>query len=189
MQASEPLSLLVLGDSLSAAYGIDASQGWVALLEERIIEKRCPLRVVNASISGDTTRGALARLPTLIDRERPDIVIVALGGNDGLRGLSFDETRRSLDEIVSRSRKSGARVLLAGIHVPPNYGRAFTERFHAIFHEVAVSHDVPLLPFLLEGIAEERSLMQADGLHPTAVAQPLILDNIWPSLAPLTGCR
>lgn len=175
----------MLGDSLSAAYNMDVQQGWVALLQQRLKQRDLPYHVVNASISGDTTAGGLARLPRLLAEHRPQVVIVELGGNDGLRGLPPEETRRNLSAIVARARAAGAKVLLLGVELPPNYGTRFNERFRRVYREVAAEHGVPLVPFVLEGVATDPALMQPDGIHPNAAAQPRILENVWPLLAPL----
>lgn len=177
--------VMILGDSLSAAYGIPYDSGWVGLLQARLTERGRPHRVVNASISGDTTRGALARLPAALERHRPSVLVIELGGNDGLRGIDAAEMRANLRRMVELGRASGARVLLLGMLLPPNYGKAFVERFHRVYHEVAEEMRVPLHPFFLEGVAEDRMLMQNDGIHPTAEAQPRLLDNVWPVLEPL----
>jgi len=177
--------VLVLGDSLSAAYNMDVQHGWVALLQQRLKQQDLPYHVVNASISGDTTAGGLARLPRLLAEHRPQVVIVELGGNDGLRGLPPEETRRNLSAIVARSRAAGAKVLLLGVQLPPNYGTRFNERFQRVYRDVAAEHDVPLVPFVLEGVATDPALMQPDGIHPNAAAQPRILENVWPPLARL----
>jgi len=176
---------VVLGDSLSAGYGIDDAKGWVSLLGQRLKAEGFPHRVVNISISGDTTAGALARLPDALARQRPAIVIVELGGNDGLRGLSLDAMKHNLEQILLRSRQAGAKVLLVGVRLPPNYGPAYTRAFDAIYTRLATRSDVPLVPFLLEGVALGERLMQDDGLHPTEQAQPRILQNVWPHLVPL----
>lgn len=177
--------MLVLGDSLSAAYGIEPERGWVSLLAARLDEREYGYRVVNASLSGDTTRGGRARLPRALEVHRPAIVVLELGGNDGLRGTPIDEMRANLAAMIEASRSSCADVLLAGMRIPPNYGRAYTEKFHRIYHSLAEQHEVTLLPFLLDGIALERDLMQEDGIHPNADAQPLILDRVWERLEPL----
>jgi acyl-CoA thioesterase I len=177
--------ILVVGDSLSAGYGIDVDDGWVALLAARLREQGYPQRVVNASISGDTTASGRTRLPAALERHRPDIVILALGANDGLRGLPLDAMRDNLAAMIRAARRSGARVLLVGIHIPTNYGKAYTERFHAVYGELAERHRLALVPFLLDGVALDPALMQADGLHPGKNAQPRLLDNVWPALAPL----
>ena len=178
-------SILILGDSLSAAYGIDIEAGWVRLLEGRLKERGLDDRVVNASISGETTAGGLSRLPALLARHRPAVLVIQLGANDGLRGLSLDTLKGNLSQLVQLGRESGSLVLLVGIQLPPNYGAAFNRGFQAVFQSVAASQQVPLVPSLLTGVAEDWSLMQADGLHPTAKAQPRILDNVWPELLPL----
>lgn len=177
--------ILVLGDSLSSAYGLDVNSGWVQLLRERLADEGTEYQVVNASISGDTTRGGAVRLPTALDKNQPDIVVVELGGNDGLRGLPLDETRANLERIIVDSKNAGARVLLLGMRLPPNYGPAYTTAFHVIYQELAERHDVARVPFVLEGIGGVDSLMQSDGLHPRPEAQPLILENVWPYLEPL----
>jgi acyl-CoA thioesterase-1 len=183
--SADPPVILVLGDSLSASYGLDRESGWVSLLEERLRDLGLPQRVVNASVSGDTTSGGLTRLDTLLEQNRPTLLVIELGANDGLRGLGFDVIRNNLVEMIGRGRAAGSEILLTGIRLPPNYGAAYTEGFQAVFHEVAKAEDVPLVPDLLAGVAEDWSLMQADGLHPTAEAQPRILENVWPVLEPL----
>jgi len=183
--AAAERTLMVLGDSLSAAYGIAVEEGWVRLLAERLEQEGLPYRVVNASVSGDTTRGALARLPAALERHDPALVVIELGGNDGLRGIPLEETRRNLEAIVRAVREHGAQPILVAMRLPPNYGPAYTERFEALYREVADALSVPLAPFLLERVALEPGLMQADGLHPSAEAQPVILDTLWPHLRPL----
>lgn len=178
-------TILVLGDSLSAGYGIDVRVGWVALLAQRVRQQGYPQTVVNASVSGDTTAGGRARLPEALQRHHPEVVIVELGGNDGLRGLSLAQTRANLDAIIRTARSAGAQVLLVGIYLPPNYGPEYTRKFHAIYSELAQKHQLSLVPFLLAGVALTPGLMQADGLHPRAAAQPRLLDNVWPYLEPL----
>ena len=177
--------VLVLGDSLSAGYGMRVEQGWVALLQQRLGTAGYGYRVVNASESGETTGGALARLPRALEKQRPSVVIVELGGNDGLRGLPVADIRANLAGLVRLSRKSGSKVLLIGMRIPPNYGPAYTAAFHQVFGEVAASEKVPLVPFFLDGIALDDTLMQEDGLHPNAAAQPKLLDQVWPKLKPL----
>ncbi len=177
--------VLVLGDSLSAGYGIDTERGWVARLAERIERAGLPHRVVNASVSGETTVGGLTRLPALLDRHRPAVLVIELGANDGLRGWDFAVMRENLTRLVVQGREAGARVLLIGVRLPPNYGASYTDGFQAVFMEVAAEQGVPLVPTLLKGVAEDWSLMQADGLHPTAEAQERLLDNVWPTLQPL----
>ena len=181
--AAQPVpSILVVGDSLSAGYGIEMRDSWVTLLQQRLIKQGYPHRVVNASISGDTTSGGRARLPAALTRHRPQIVILELGGNDGLRGLGLAATRANLAAMITAAQGAEAQVLLVGIHLPPNYGPEFTRKFHAIYHDLASAHKTALVPFLLEGVALTPGLMQADGIHPRAAAQPRLLDNVWPSL-------
>ena len=182
-----PPTILVLGDSLSAAYGLAREDGWVALLEGRLRERGLDFAVVNAGISGDTSAGGLARLPELLARHAPKILLVELGANDGLRGLRLGVLRENLTRIVQLGQEAGSRVLLIGIRLPPNYGAAYDGAFQAVFREVAAAQRVPLVPFLLAGVAEDRTLMQADGVHPAAPAQPRILDTVWPALEPLLG--
>ncbi len=179
--------LMVLGDSISSGFGIDAQQGWVALLQQRLRQRGYGYRVVNASIAGDTTSAARARLPAALDRFRPTVVIVELGGNDGLRGLSLAQMRANLGSIIELLQSRRIRVLLAGIRLPPNYGTAYTDRFHAVYLQLAQSHHVPLVPFLLKGVAGHADLMQADGIHPAQNAQARLVDNVWPRLVPLLG--
>ncbi len=183
--AGHAATLLVLGDSLSAAYGIGPREGWVTLLEERLKQKRFDYSVVNASISGETTSGGATRIEEALERERPAVVIVALGGNDGLRGLPVSQMKANLSRIVTAAKGSGARVLLVGIRVPPNYGPRYALDFEGVFVAVGKRHRVPLVPYILQGIGDRRELMQDDNIHPTAAAQPRILENIWPKLEPL----
>jgi acyl-CoA thioesterase-1 len=182
---AETPTILVLGDSLSAAYGIPAEQGWVDLLQRRLVENGLPHRVVNASISGDTTSGGLSRLPAALERERPALVVLELGANDGLRGQSLDAMAGNLARMIELSQQAGARVALAEMRIPPNYGPAYTQKFQAIFGELAARYDIALIPFLLDGVAGDRTLILDDGLHPSAEAQPLMLDNVWPVLESL----
>ena len=177
--------LLVVGDSLSAEYGIARGSGWVPLLQERLRKLGYPYQVVNASISGDTTSGGVSRLGSLLTQHKPAVVVVELGANDALRGLALSMTERNLDKLVADSKQAGAKVLVAGIQIPPNYGRDYTERFNAIFGKVAKTHQAAVVPFLLEGIAADPTQFQADGIHPVAAAQPKLLDNVWPKLEPL----
>jgi len=178
-------TLLVLGDSLSAAYGIGPKVGWVTLLGERLKQKRFDYSVVNASISGETTSGGATRIEEALERARPAVVIVALGGNDGLRGLPVSQMKANLSRIIAAAKSRGARVLLVGVRVPPNYGARYAREFEAAFIDVASEHHVPLVPYILKGIGARRELMQEDNIHPTAAAQPRILENIWPRLEPL----
>ena len=178
-------TLLIVGDSLGAAYGMELSQGWASLLEQRLTAKGLPYRVVNASISGDVSRGGLARLPAALERYRPTIVILELGGNDGLQGLPLQQLEENLAAMIELSRKSGAQVLLAGMRIPPNYGPRYTQKFHDVFENLANRYDSPLIPFLLEGVGGRPELMQSDGAHPRAEAQAKILENVWVVLEPL----
>lgn len=178
-------TLLVLGDSLSAEYGLRRGSGWVELLSRRLAARRPPWQVVNASISGETTAGGRQRIAELLARHRPAIVIVELGGNDALRGLDLTATESNLRDIVRSARRAGARVLVLGMMVPPNYGRRYGERFAAIFERVAREEKAALVPFFLEGVADRLDLFQADRIHPTAAAQPRLLENVWPALEPL----
>lgn len=178
-------TLLVLGDSLSAGYGVADGSGWVSLLQDRLLDRTPTYRVVNASISGDTTASALARLPTALLHHKPDIVIVELGGNDGLRGLSLEAMNANLAAIIERVQAAGARVLLVAVRLPPNYGPVYLQRFRSVYHELADRYRVPLVPEVLAGVADDPALMQEDGIHPRAGAQALILDNVWPQLLTL----
>jgi acyl-CoA thioesterase-1 len=187
--APTPATILVLGDSISAAYGINTNEGWVALLQQRLTQKGFNYRVVNASVSGDTTRTGLNRLADALQQHQPVIVIVALGGNDGLRGLPFSEIEASLTGIIQFSQQHGANVLLAGVRLPPNYGAFYNTRFATLFQQLSDTYRVALVPKLLNQVADHPELMQADGIHPTAAAQPQILDNVWPHLAPLLGAQ
>lgn len=179
--------VLIVGDSLSAGYGLAIHENWPSLLQERLAAAGYPHRVVNASISGDTTSGGLARLPGALERHAPSVVLIGLGGNDGLRGLPVAEIRRNLAAMIQLSESVGANVVLAGIHIPPNYGPRYTDAFHAIYHELAQEYGAGLIPFILEGVALDAELMQEDGIHPNAEAQPVIVENVWPALEPLLG--
>jgi len=183
--ADSTYTLMVYGDSLSAAYGIEESQGWVELLSRKLADEDFPYQVVNGSVSGETTTGGLSRLPAMLDSYRPDLVILELGGNDGLRGLPLNAIRQNLVTMVEMSRESGAEVLLAGIQIPPNYGPRYTEPFYQQFSEIAKELDLPLVPFLIDGIPQQPELMQNDGIHPRAEAQGMIVENVWPVLAPM----
>jgi acyl-CoA thioesterase I len=177
--------IVVLGDSLSAEYGLPRDSGWVALLRRRLANERIDYSVANASISGDTTSGGRARLPELISRLKPSIVIVELGANDALRGVPLSTTEDNLRTIVKDAQQSKAKVVLVGMYVPANYGPAYTERFHRIYGTLAKELDVRLVPFLLAGIENKPDMFQSDQMHPTEQAQPVLLDNVWPVLAPL----
>jgi len=178
-------TILVLGDSVSAGYGLASNEGWVALLQSQLKAQGYGYRVVNASVSGETTTGGLARLPRALSVHRPQIVIVELGGNDGLRALPLETSRRNLERIIETSQTSGARVLLLGMKIPPNYGPRYSQGFEQLFRDLARRYRLPFEPFFLEKIALAPGMMQADGLHPTAQAQPVMLDTVWPVLKPL----
>lgn len=173
---------LVVGDSISAAFGLDTAQGWVALLQKRLDQQGRSIHVVNASISGDTSAGGLARLPALLAKHRPALVMIELGGNDGLRGTPLTQLQQNLANMIAASKSSGAQVMLLGMRLPPNYGKRYTEGFAGVYEQLAATHQVPLLPFFLEGVGGVPGLMQADGIHPTADAQLRLLDNLWPLL-------
>ncbi len=185
--APAPAVLLVVGDSISAGYGLPKGSGWVDLLAARIEAQRLPFRVVNASITGDTTAGGRARVPALLAQHKPAVVVVELGGNDGLRGGSLKATKDNLDAIVGAVQKSGARAVVVGMRLPPNYGPAYTREFDAMFGEVAQSRRAALVPFLFAGFGESSEWFQPDRIHPTVAAQAMLLDNVWPVLAPLLG--
>lgn len=178
-------TLLVLGDSLSAAYGLPAEEGWVSLMEQELKQRRLADKVINASISGETSSGGLQRLPRLLADYRPDLVLLELGANDGLRGTPLQVMEQNLRRMVELSQASGAEVILIGIRIPPNYGPQYTQRFYSIYPDLAQEYQLPLVPFLLEGVALKPQLMQSDGLHPTAAAQPILLQTVWPHLVPL----
>jgi len=184
-QAEESPVILVVGDSLSAAHGIDQNDGWVPLLQQRLRQQGYPYRVVNASISGDTTAGGLARLPAALRQSRPGIMILELGANDGLRGLSLSRAHDNLALMIDLARQAGARVLLLGMLIPPNLGPAYTEKFQVMYQQLAKQKQLPLVPFFLDGVADDRELMQDDGLHPNELAQARMLDNVWSKLRPL----
>ena len=174
-------SILVLGDSISAGYGMDAEQSWVSLLEQHLVQKfPGEHEVINASMSGETAAGAVTRLPNILQSQAPDIVIVELGGNDALRGQPPQLIERSLNQLVTMSVESGAETLLFGMKIPPNYGAAYSQAFEASFERVAEQHGIALLPFFLEGVAGDDGLMQSDGIHPRAEAQPVLLENALP---------
>lgn len=175
----------MLGDSLSTAYGLRVEEGWVALLKERLKAQGYGYRVVNASVSGETTGGGLARLPRALELHEPEIVVIELGGNDGLRGLPITATRSNLEQMVRLAQRTGAKVALLGIRLPPNYGPRYNQQFESMFAELARRYRLSWTPFLLEGVALRDRLMQPDGLHPGAEAQPLLLENAWPAIRPL----
>ncbi|MCO7555187.1 MULTISPECIES: arylesterase [Pseudomonadaceae] len=178
-------TVLVVGDSISAALGLETSQGWVSLLQKKLDSERLDHRVVNASISGDTSAGGAARLPALLGEHKPEVVIIELGGNDGLRGQPPAQLQQNLASMVEQSRQAGAKVLVLGMRLPPNYGKRYTDAFARVFSDVAKEQQVPLVPFFLEGVGGVEGMMQADGIHPAAGAQPKLLENVWPSLQPL----
>ena len=183
--ATSERTLLVFGDSLSAAYGLRAEQGWVTQLQQRLASEGYGYHVVNASVSGETTSGGRNRLQRALAQHRPAVVLVELGANDGLRGLPVKDTQANLRAMIQAAQVAGAKVLLLGIHIPPNYGPQYTQAFDAMYTSLAAEMRVPLLPFLLEGIAMNTRYMQADGLHPNAAGQPRVLATVWPRLKPL----
>ncbi|PFH13417.1 acyl-CoA thioesterase-1 [Burkholderia sp. JKS000303] len=179
--------LVVLGDSLSAEYGLPRDTGWVALLRQRLATGRVDYSVANASVSGDTTSGGRARLPAVLQRLKPSIVVVELGSNDALRGVPLATTEQNLRDIIADARHAHAKVVLVGMYVPANYGPDYTQKFHAVYTRLAKELDVPLVPFLLAGIEDKPEMFQSDQMHPTRQAQGVLLDNVWPALKPLLG--
>lgn len=175
-------TILVLGDSISAGFGIPMQQGWVALLSKELQRNDAKTRVINASISGDTTQGGVSRLPELLAKHQPNLVIIELGGNDGLRGTPIQVITHNLTTLIQLSREAGSDILLAGMQIPPNYGRRYTQSFREIFPTLAQQHNTLLLPFILQKVVKKQGLMQADGIHPTAEAQPLILQSVLPEV-------
>lgn len=185
-RADPPLPvILVFGDSLSAGYGIHVEQGWVSLLARKISQLGYGFRVINASVSGETTAGGVGRLPHALDVQQPRILVLELGANDGLRGLPLDDTRDNLEKMITLARSRGVSVLLLGMRMPPNYGERYTSGFQNMYSALAAAHQLALVPFLLDQVALNPALMQPDGLHPTEAGQPLLLDNVWPKLEPL----
>lgn len=178
-------SILVLGDSLSGAYGINTDEGWVALLQQQLLSEGYEYKVINASVSGDTTRTGLTRIDSALQAHQPSIVLIALGGNDGLRGLPFSEIESSLASIIERCNKDNTRVLLAAIRLPPNYGAEYSQQFAALYRRLSDRYGIPLVPRMLDQVADYRELMQEDGMHPKAEAQPQIMMNVWAGLQPL----
>jgi acyl-CoA thioesterase-1 len=178
-------TILVYGDSISAAYGMEKSKGWVNLLAKRIAIDRPHYKVVNASVSGETTGGGVTRLPKSLAFHQPDVLVLELGGNDGLRGYPISSIRDNLQIMIQQAKTSGAHVLLIGMVLPPNYGLRYTLAFEKIFSSLAEEHSLPFVPFLLDGVSTGKSLVQRDGIHPTVEAQPKLLDDVWPSLAPM----
>lgn len=181
--ATAPNTIVVLGDSLSAGYGVKVDATWVALLEQRLAKQGYGYRVVNASISGETTGGARGRLPRALELHKPSVVVLELGGNDGLRGLPIKQVRSNFEYMIETSQAAKANVVLVGMRMPPNYGPEYADSFHALYGELAKKYDVPVVDFFLDGVALDDSLMQADGIHPNAAAQPKLLDNLWPALS------
>jgi len=186
--ADDP-TVLIFGDSLSAGYGIDVDQSWAALLQSRLESQGYEHRVINASISGETTEGGVARIGAALKRFQPALIILELGANDGLRGFPAERLRGNLDKIVVASKDSGAAVVLLGIRIPPNYGARYTEAFENTFRDVAIEHDIPWIEFFMEGIALNEELLQADGIHPNREAQPLLLENAWPIISASLGAE
>ncbi|MEE1925423.1 arylesterase [Pseudomonas sp. 148P] len=178
-------TVLIVGDSISAAFGLDTRQGWVALLEKRLKDEGFDDKVVNASVSGDTSAGGQARLPALLSAHKPSLVVLELGGNDGLRGQLPTQLQQNLASMIDKSRAAGARVLLLGMQLPPNYGARYTKAFAQVYSDLAAQKNVPLVPFFLEGIGGHAELMQADGIHPAQAAQAQLLENAWPAIKPL----
>ncbi|MCU7932427.1 MAG: arylesterase [Candidatus Thiodiazotropha sp. (ex Codakia rugifera)] len=183
--ATAQAKLLIVGDSLSAGYGVSTEQRWVNLLAQRINQHCDAFAVVNASVSGDTSNGGLSRLPDLLANHQPRVVIIELGGNDGLRGISIQTMRDNLQRMVALSKQAGASVMLLGIRLPANYGPDFVNAFHQVYYDVSETESVPLVPFFLEGVALDRALMQGDGIHPNDKAQPILRDNVWSILQPI----
>jgi acyl-CoA thioesterase-1 len=179
---AKPQTIVIFGDSLSSAYGITLDEGWVSLLQQRLIKQKSNYQVVNASISGETTSGGLSRFSDMLKTHKPNIVIIELGGNDGLRGLSADETFKNLNAMIQQAKKNKVKVLLLGMKIPPNYGFKYSQQFSENYQTLAKKHEVPRVPFFLEGVAGNPNLIQADGIHPTAKAQPQLLENVWPTM-------
>ena len=184
---AETPTILVFGDSISAGFGINPERGWAALLQSKLKSEGYGEQVINASVSGETTEGGLARLPRALALHHPGIVIIELGGNDGLRALPVDQMRANLAQMAALCTAAGARVLLLGMQIPPNYGPEYTQQFRSSYASVAREKNLPLVPFLLNGVALNPQLMQADGIHPNELGQPKLLDNVWPALKPLLG--
>jgi acyl-CoA thioesterase-1 len=182
---SSAAGVVVLGDSLSAAYGVPMGQGWVDLLAARLQQQQPQIVVVNASVSGDTTQGGITRIRDVLARHQPDVMILELGGNDALRGLLLDRTKQNLATMITIARDSGAKVLLLGMQIPPNFGPTFTKRFAALYRQLHEELNVAWVPFFMQDVALNPELMQKDGIHPTTAAQPQLLDNVWPALQTL----
>lgn len=179
MANKHPATILVLGDSLSAAYGISSELGWVNLLSSKITQEKKPYQVINSSISGDTTINGLKRLPKLLSKYQPEIIIIELGANDGLRGLSLKTMTKNLELMIKLCKESNTRIVLAGMKIPPNYGKRYTQTFNQTYFKLSQQYQLPLIPFLLEGVGGKSQLMQKDGLHPTEAAQALIMNTVW----------
>ncbi len=186
---SAPKTVLVLGDSLSAEYGLARGTGWVALMDQKLKKEKIDVAIVNASISGETTSGGRSRLPALLSQHKPDVVVIELGANDGLRGQPVAAAQANLKSMIEMSHKNKARVLLVGMRMPPNYGRAYTESFFGMYKGLAKQFKAPLVPFMLEGVADQPKLFQSDRLHPSAEAHPIILANIWPEFLALVKAK
>ena len=178
-------SIVVLGDSISASYGFEVDKGWVNLLQLKLDGEKKPYRLVNESISGDTSMGGLARIDQVLAKQRPAVVILELGANDGLRGLHPNRMKENLGQIIERSKKSGAQVLMLSMRIPPNYGKRYTEMFYNVYPQLAQDYDVPLIPFVMKDFALDKNFMQHDGLHPNAKAQPIIAGTVWEYLKPM----
>ena len=187
--ADRHATILVVGDSISAGYGLAPGSGWTTLLANRLADEHAAYDVVNASISGDTTAGGRSRLPALLAQHRPAIVVIELGGNDGLRGGDLAATRANLDAMISAAKGAHAKVVLIGMQLPPNYGAAYTARFAAIYGDASRRHKTALVPFFFQGFADRNDLFQPDRIHPTQAAQPLLLANVWPVLKPLLAAK
>ena len=184
-QAENKPVILVIGDSLSAEYGLERGSGWVEKISEKLQQESSEYQIRNSSISGDTTSGGLTRLPGALQTHRPEVVVIELGANDALRGLSLDMTRKNLNEMTTLAQESGAQVLLVGMQIPPNYGRRYTEEFRQLFSDVAQQNKAQLVPFLLDGIAANPNYFQGDGIHPNEQAQPMLANNVWAELKPM----
>lgn len=186
-QASVPSSpvILLIGDSLSVGYGFHPEQSWAHLMSQQLARENLPYRLVNSSVTGDTTANGLNRLPRLLDQYNPDIVIIELGGNDGLRGLPLKLIEQNLSSMIELAQQRNARVLLLGMHIPPNYGQRYTAAFHHLYLSLSKRYQTGLMPFLLEGVGDRSELMQPDGIHPSQRAQPVIMNNVWPYLKPM----
>lgn len=183
--ASQKASILIVGDSISAEYGIESQSGWANLLASKITQEKLPYQVINASISGDTTISGLNRLKPLLEKYQPAVIILELGGNDGLRGLPVKVMKNNLHKMIEMSKRHQSKVLLAGMKIPPNYGKRYTDAFYKVYQDLSKTHKTRLIPFLLEGIGDKPELMQSDGIHPTQAAQPLIMNSVWEKLQPL----